>query len=118
MSMPRIPNKHRKKSTVTAVTMTQVAMEILKPILNAAKERGVKLGGQMMVDHPKCGKFPLVFFAQPNGSHLCWFVEDGMHQLYSLVNEIERKVLDIPSDHHAEFQAELKRLQLEMGEVQ
>ena len=114
--MSRKPAPTRKKKSPTGTDMSVIALEILKPILKAAKAKHVKLGGQIMVDHPKCGKFPLVFFAQPSGNHICWFVEDGMHKLYSLVNEKDRHVASIPSDHGAEFQAKLKELQVEMDE--
>lgn len=105
-----------KRNPKTGADMSTVVFEILKPILKAAKNKNVKLGGQLMVDHEKCGKFPLVFFVQPSGNHICWFIEGEEHKLYSLVNEKVRHVCTFPSDQTEAFEAKLKELRAELCE--
>jgi hypothetical protein len=108
--MPKKPSKIKE----TAVPMSQVAMEILHDLLNSCAERHVKLAGTVSVDHPKCGKFPMVFFVKECGEYLVWFVENGMHKLYSLVNENQEEVLEFPSDRLDEFQEHLTKLKVQL----
>lgn len=93
--------------------MSEVAMEILQDILDSCASRHVKMSGTVAVDHPKCGKFPLVFFAKETKEYMVWFVEEGMHKLYSFVNGSQEQVLEFPSDRLDDFQAELMRLKVQ-----
>lgn len=99
----------------TAVSMAEVALEILQDLLESSSKRHIQLAGTISVDHPKCGKFPMVFFVKETEEYLVWFVEEGMHKLYSFVNGSSEQVLEFPSDRLEEFQAKLMELKVSMG---
>lgn len=93
--MPRIPRKSKKASEPTLPPSADLVIKVMKAIRGYSIEYKSKVMGQCTID--RRGETPTVvmYATYPNGDYLCWFNDNVKFQLYALVNEKFKHVMEV-----------------------
>jgi hypothetical protein len=80
----------------------------------AAVEMKMQVSGQAAIEgHGE--KLIVLYSCYPNGDIIVWFIDKGYYSLMALVNKNFKHLATFPVTETASFQAELTRLQGELG---